>query len=1067
MTPIATATTSAEDSHGAPIEIQVLGEFSIFGLGGQGLGQIDGRTHVRALLALTAASHAGVTRDEVADVLWPKLQESAARNRLYHTMYLARQALSGLAWPDEWLHLRQGRIQLDTRIRSDAHRIESLLSVPVEQIGEIELMRALDLYRGDWAPDVNAGGLGNLVRRRLRDWHVALLSEAARRRSAEGDTPARRQLLEKILSIHPTDESAWQQLMTLDLEVGRYNGVLRSYEVASRSLSQDLGLRPSRPLSDIAALASTRLGVDGDRIDRFTSGAEMLLGRQQLVNSLLEQISSGPGIWNVYGLGGVGKSALMREVTRRSGPARPDGAVLVSISEAPARSIADTVTRAIGQASRDDNVQDAGWTAILGSRDLLVVLDDLDRHPEGVTLLSAAPEELRSRIVVVTHSPLSWPGIRQVHVPPLAVPEDPWSIAQARHASAVTLYRLRRPVADIDEWSDQHWREVVALVRKLDGLPLAIELAAARSGTMTAGEILAQLERRRTPDQSSSDVVRSLAMTLELSVGMLDPEAVKAMQACAAIPGWFTPEAAASVSCAAGFESPGDIGETLDRLADAGLLDRRSGQFRMLHVTRDHARNVAVQRGVWSGIQRARRMQVIDHLEARACDIESPGYTAWLDEILVWHDEAMSLLDAVENGDAISALRIVLPLMHSWVARGMSTPALARGLRALEVGRRQGDTDVWVTLATQLAILYLDRREVDQALEMTALAMSAPREALPAITHAYRLSIRAEVLSATGPIDVALELISRALRVEIDPCTSGWWTLKAQQIELSQVFTLTKDNASSWIESGDYPLAAWRARLSGSQTWCDLLMAISGSDEGMDAAERLEVCVELLQTARALRAPRAVHAALSRQAWALMALDRIEDSERAIIDWYRTAHAGGQDSAGALACLWLAEFAWRQEDVPRAQTWVETARRMASFLPAHHHMHQAIHMSEIAMAAVRGDLAAGIAHFVALPADFLASARRGNLEHLVEVGALLARLARLDHLFRSLSSALAPLSNVKDNVPLVNQFRARHLGDWQGVSTIDATSAERVGDRARADLATLHQYLRSATAGAN
>lgn len=1054
----------------APIEILVLGGFSVRGIGGQGLGQIEGRTHVRALLALLAAHPQGVQRDEVADVLWPRLGEAAARNRLHHTMHLARQALGAIAWPDEWLQLQQGRVQLDPRVDSDAHRILRLVQQPLEAASEVDLLTALDQYRGEWAPEVVAGGLGHTVRRQFQEAHVALLKEAARRRIAEGDVPVRRQFLERIVDIQPADEWAYQQLMQLDLDSGRHHAALRLFEAAGRALGQKLGLRPSKVLADIAADAAARIGPDVRLHDRLAAPGEMLIDREPLIRDICAALRSGPGVWNVHGLGGVGKTALMREVMRRAGPTRPDGVIYVPLGDGKGPSIAQTVCLAAGLDPESELTTEAAFALLLASRDMLVVLDDLDERPEGASLLAALPAGLRSRVVAITRVPVALAEVNHVAVRPLGVPDADAPLVQVRLSPAIACYRLRRPVADVHEWSAQHWSEVIALVRKLDGLPLAIELAAARSATMTAGEILAQLEASAGDDESpglhdSSYLHGPVGAALALSVRLLGPHARIVLHGCAELPGWFAPEDAIAVSEAAGLGKGLPLAGCLDELADAGLLERRDGRFRMLHLTRDHARREAAYAGLLPAIRRTRIEAMVQRLHREACDIESPGYTRWMDTLLACHDEALPLLDEVGAEDPDLFLGLLVPLMHSWAVRGLLTLGLRWAPVGIAVAEAVGDRQAAVGVRILTAALLIDGRRFDEALTYSGAALaefeSGGGDEISPVLRAHLVALHAEATAGTSPLAVALGAIDAELAAMQGAEQPGWWTLQAARLDLGQaiaVASMPGDQARVW------PVDAWRARLAGSLTWCDLLLALSGGVPGMAPQERLDLCDELLACARELRAPRATHAALSRRAWAQMALGRISDAEATVIDWYRLARAAGRDSAATYACLWLAELSWRRDDVNGCAPWMDAARKLVADLPHANSMRINVALHEIVIDALHGALAGGIARFVALPVDFIATARRTALEHVVEAAALLAARCGLAHLATTLSQSLGVLSDAKDNVALVTDFRARHLTNASPVREESLLAAEHVIERARSDLLTLHEYWSAAPA---
>jgi DNA-binding SARP family transcriptional activator len=219
-----------------PVRLRFLGGLQ---LEGQHRGPESGyetRHHVRAVLALAGASQQGIGRDELVDALWPGSSAAAGRNRLYHTVHLARQALAEVSWDDEWLAVRAGRVQLDERVWCDVRQLEQAIDRGTARLGPGPLHELLPLCANDWMPGLEIGALGQVIRARVRRHQSDLLREAITRQGNEGDTPTHRALLQSLLRLEATDEWAHRQLMRLDLAAGRRHAVLRTFEKLGREL---------------------------------------------------------------------------------------------------------------------------------------------------------------------------------------------------------------------------------------------------------------------------------------------------------------------------------------------------------------------------------------------------------------------------------------------------------------------------------------------------------------------------------------------------------------------------------------------------------------------------------------------------------------------------------------------------------------------------------------------------------------------------------------------------------------------------------------------------------------
>jgi DNA-binding SARP family transcriptional activator len=505
------ATHQARTSSTPPaLVIRALGSFSVRGLHGTGLGEADSRQHAKALIALAASARTGVARDEAVEALWPNHAETAARNRLYHTMHLVRRSLSALAWPGDWIVLNQGRVQLDVGIDSDAARLNEACAGSLASISDASLLQILQLCRGDWAPDVDAGNIGDTLRRHMRECHIAVLREAASRQAAHGDTPARRDMLRQLLQINPTDEWVYRQCMQLDLDAARPHAVLRTFEAAGRELAQQLGLKPSAVLGELAWSASRQLEPADPSGEKGLAGSELLIGREHDVCTLVALLSAQAGVWNVHGVSGVGKSALMREVARRSALIRRDGVHLVSLRDCDdVDAVVSVLLRTCGSEQPQGDPR-AVLLDMVRTKDVLLILDDCDAMPGCQAVVDFFGDLLQARTVLVTKTPIAGLQVQRFDVKPLALAEAEASIEEVQLSPAVMLFQMHRVNDDLHTDPAVASREVLELVRHIGGLPLAIEQAARRTVTLTPGEIL---QRLRHPERAGlADADRGVAV---------------------------------------------------------------------------------------------------------------------------------------------------------------------------------------------------------------------------------------------------------------------------------------------------------------------------------------------------------------------------------------------------------------------------------------------------------------------------------------------------------------------------------------------------------------------------
>ena len=1050
-------------AHEPPIRISLLGGVRVRGLRGQGLGVSEGRIHARALIALAGSSANGVSRDEVADALWPRQGEQAARNRLYHTVHLVRQALSALAWIDDWIVIQHGQVMFDPRVHCDAHLLENLTQ-SLDAQDDATIVHALNLCEGEWAPEVDAGPLGLAIRRKLHDCRVALLRDGARRLEDEGDSPARRDLLHHILTLRPTDEWAYQQMMRVELDAQRPHAALRMFDAARRTMAAQLGLRPSAALIDLSARAQACL-VAGTEEGSASHSRQPLIGRSTLLTELTTELRAGPGVWLLHGLAGVGKSALAREVSRRADlPTR-------WLSLTPGQPAFDLLGPAWERALRSRQDAPIGRSE---TRELIVV-DQLDLASDGQHQLSALSERWSTspateRVLLLLHTAptlRAWPaGWHSVAVPPLGLPSEDASPAEVRQSPAVALLQLLGPSLDPAASSAADWRDVVALARRLDGLPLALELAAMRTFTLTPGELLRQLDGPlglSALDPPTSDGRQALAQCLEKSLQRLSEPARVLFRLLSVFQTPFTATAVQRLKQAAAIETVQNWPVLLEELRGSGLLlsappppsDQRTeadAPMRLLHLMRDQGRREARALGVWQDHMHVHFDVLIDAIEARQCGVEDPNYLRWMRDIAQLQDEALALLPQVLQTDSARYLRLLLPLAQLWAFRLLPLTLL----HWVDIGRThaqaQGRRDVDLSLACHAARMCLESFALDDAMRYSLEAAQGASSCEDPMEQRFILATRALVLEAVGWLKQGVDLLAQALQ-QCAPDEPGFAALRVAQASLGSA-----DSATG--VPPPVPLSHWRERLSGSRVWWDLLIVYSEAAANPDASDRLALAQELLATARELKSSRRTEIALARIARAQLALDDVQATIATVDEWYLTARSAGRWPQASLACVLLAELAWRQHDLPTARRWLADARQMMQDDPTNT-LHQSISAHEMAVAALDGEVDESASVLLATGTETIARCSIFPLlEEITEAGALLARIAGLDQLSRSLNESLTQLTRPHNMVPLVLRMRQQALGEAATPAlipqTINAASA-----RARADLTELHEYFES------
>jgi predicted ATPase/class 3 adenylate cyclase len=470
------------------------------------------------------------------------------------------------------------------------------------------------------------------------------------------------------------------------------------------------------------------------------------IGRDDALAELAELLRSGVRLVTLVGPGGAGKSRLAIEAARGLVGERAHGVHLVRLASI------DDPGLVLLEIARTFGIQDSRDVAAalydyLGDRELVLVLDNFEHVAAAAPVVAELVERCRGVLVLCTsRSPLRLSLERVFPVEPLD------------ENAAVQLFVERARTADsrfrLDEEDEPVLRELCV---RLDGLPLAIEIAAARAGLLTVHDLASQMEIWLSAEGAHDLPARqrTLAATLSWSYEILAPEHRSLHTRLAVFQGRFTPQAAL-----VGF---GASIEALEALVSAALLRRADSGRRTGLVMLRTVRELALEQLAPAEFERARaeRDRWLDDLVARAADELSgsdPG--EWLAELDWWMpDLRASLEDARRAGDHERVIRMISPLERFWRAH-----------------------------------LHVDevRRLLQSALE-AAPPDDARTRARALWTLARLAAAQGEAASAEGPLQEALEL---------------YRSLGAER-EIS--FTLTE---LAWmsLDTGDLDLAERRAR---------------------------------------------------------------------------------------------------------------------------------------------------------------------------------------------------------------------------------------------------------------
>jgi predicted ATPase/DNA-binding SARP family transcriptional activator len=406
--------------------------------------------------------------------------------------------------------------------------------------------------------------------------------------------------LEVLLDRHPYRERLWRQLMLALYRAERQADALAAYRRARQTFDNELGLEPSEELRALEqAILQHKVppAEPPERRDNLPTPLTSFVGREGLLADV-ERLLVEERLVTLTGVGGVGKTRLALETATRAAPDFPDGAYFVDFSGLTEPSlVTGHVAAALDLRERADTPVFEQLAVRLSDSDLLLVLDNCEHLREVCAELVQSLLGRCSRLVVLATSrePLGVPGEIDYSVPPLAVPLPDASPDELRSADAVRLFLSRARAARPTLAEDGAVLSSAAeICRDLDGLPLAIELAAARAKALSLEDIAARLSdrfrflvswRRLTPARH-----RTLREAMDWSYGLLSDDERHLLALVSVFAGGFTLDAAASTYVDGDGERALDL---VGRLVDASLVvaEVRDGatRYRLLETVRQYA----------------------------------------------------------------------------------------------------------------------------------------------------------------------------------------------------------------------------------------------------------------------------------------------------------------------------------------------------------------------------------------------------------------------------------------------------------------------------------------------
>ena len=639
----------------------------------------------QALLCYLAVSGRSHSREALVGLLWGELSEEAARANLRTMLPKLRQVL------EPFLEISRETVGFNRASSYDLD-VELFLGslTDLEAEADIAMLRkAVTLYRGDFLEGFHVDGvplfeewlLGQ--RERLKQLQVQALHMLAVHHTERREYAAATDYLSRLLRLEPWREDSHRQLMTMLALSGQRDAALLQYRKCCQVLRDELGLGASAETTELYERIKA-----GEIEARYSPRHNLpllpttLIGRHAELVRVAEILTT-CRLLTLVGPGGVGKTSLALQAARNSLGDFTDGVYfvplvairdpeLVTVAIAHVLEVQETTGRPLLESIK----------AKLHDKTTLLLLDNFEHlllaAPVVAELLAHCP---KLRVMITSRMVLNLRGEHELEVPPLALPD----LRQVLYPEALVQYpavalfcshaKEGKPEFQL---TNENAAVVAIICVRLDGLPLAIELAAARIKFMSPEMLLVRLTNRlKLLTGGARDLPlhqQTLRNTIAWSYELLEPEMQLLFGRLAVFVSSFSLEAAEDV-CHTPNPLELDILEAVTRLADKSLLQREEFgsevRFRMLETIREYALERLQESGEAETLRR--QYAAFFHKMAERAELEMKGadQVRWLTSLETELDHLRAVLKwTFESGELETALSLAGALPWYWFTRG-------------------------------------------------------------------------------------------------------------------------------------------------------------------------------------------------------------------------------------------------------------------------------------------------------------------------------------------------------------------------------------------------------------
>ncbi len=723
-----------------------------------------------ALLAYLAR-HCGEShsREQLAAMFWGDRDDAAARHNLRKALASLRRSFA----PHEFLLADRDSLALDpAAVKVDVTLFEELAAAQDTE----QLHAASELYRGPFLEGLVSDEQPfdewlSRERQTLHDRALRLLLQLA---DAARDPEAAGAALIRAVELDPSCEEAHRRLMRLQIAARRYNAAVRQFHDCAKALQRELDATPEHETLAVYREAMAALSRVSD------------VGARELPTNLPHQLNSFVGradevrdieallfehrLVTVAGPGGSGKTRCAVQIGAGLLANFPGGVWLAELAPIADDSL---VPRIVADALRVPQSGDRPLlddvVAHLQRKQLLIVLDNCEHVVAGARNLAAAV--LRNcpgiRILATSRQSLEVTGERVYRVPSLALPPPSLRLnptGAARYGSLVLFCDRAREAAGHFVLTEENLPSVVAVCRRVDGMPLAIELAAARIKSLSPRQLAQRLDRHfrllAGGDRNGPPRQQAMSALIDFSYDLLSERDRRMLRMFSVFVGSFTLEMMSAV-CVDAHTDEFEVLEALTSLVDKSLVqaepDGEGMRYRLLETTRAYAARKAADSGEQEHAARRYALACVALGEALDAAWDATPDRLWFAQLSAEREHWRATLEWTleARNDVLAGQRLVAAL-----GGGFRLFGFAAALGWLDAARHSVNAETPRAIVAQLDLVEARYRGWLNQHEAACESGRRAFEAFAALGESLR------VAEAQGDLGRELTVLGRAAEAE-------------------------------------------------------------------------------------------------------------------------------------------------------------------------------------------------------------------------------------------------------------------------------------------------------------